>query len=171
MQQTSDRRRFNAPEGSQPLQFNKASASSSKSALLTADGLRADGRHADQVRPICEQDFPLPGYVSSPLPFAVLQTGLVSEASGSAYIETGRTKMMCAVYVQSCCLRHFDEAQHKVLVLLQVWTEANSTLGAIQRTSTAQRRRQIRSILFRCTKIRTWQSQLPADSSVAHRRS
>lgn len=28
---------------------------------------------------------------------AVLQTGLVAEASGSAYIETGRTKLICAV--------------------------------------------------------------------------
>lgn len=34
--------------------------------------------------------------------FAVLQPGLINQANGSAYIETERTKIACAVFVLSC---------------------------------------------------------------------
>ncbi|ORY55749.1 mRNA transport regulator 3 [Leucosporidium creatinivorum] len=74
--QQADRRRFGAPEGAVPLRF----ASTSSSAKPSSSSSRLDGRAPEQVRPI------------------FLQTGLVGEASGSAYIETGRTKLICAVY-------------------------------------------------------------------------
>jgi hypothetical protein len=37
--------------------------------------------------------------------FVVLQPGLISQANGSAYIETERTKIACAVYVH-CATAH-----------------------------------------------------------------
>ncbi|BGP17079.1 3'-5'-exoribonuclease [Rhodosporidiobolus nylandii] len=79
--QAADRRRFTAPEGAAPLRWADAASSTSTSSPslaggLTADGSREDGRQAGQVRP----------------------PGLVTEAAGSAYIEAGRTKLLCAVY-------------------------------------------------------------------------
>lgn len=73
----SDRRRFNAPTDSAPLRFVSSAAPLS---LPTASTSRQDGRSFAEVRPI------------------FLKAGLVTEASGSAYIETGRTKLICAVY-------------------------------------------------------------------------
>ncbi|GAA5852942.1 hypothetical protein JCM8547_004743 [Rhodosporidiobolus lusitaniae] len=83
--QATDRRRFTAPEGASPLRYSSPSTptSSSRTALaggLAKDGKREDGREALQVRPV------------------FLQPGLVTEAAGSAYIEAGRTKLLCAVY-------------------------------------------------------------------------
>ncbi|KAI5477528.1 exosome complex component MTR3 [Pseudohyphozyma bogoriensis] len=72
--QAADRRRFNAPPNAAPLVFVEPDAVASSSAA------REDSRAPSQVRPV------------------FLQTGLVTEASGSAYIETGRTKLICAVY-------------------------------------------------------------------------
>ncbi|KAM0752520.1 mRNA transport regulator 3 [Meredithblackwellia eburnea MCA 4105] len=76
MNTVSDRRRFNAPEGAQPLQFSQQQITISPAPQTT----RNDGRAWGHVRPI------------------FIKTGLVSEASGSAYIETGSTKLVCAVY-------------------------------------------------------------------------
>ncbi|GAA5979695.1 hypothetical protein JCM11641_004056 [Rhodosporidiobolus odoratus] len=79
-----DRRRFAAPDGAAPLRYSDSSTSTSSSATasggLQTDGTREDGRQAGQVRPV------------------FLQPGLVTEAAGSAYIEAGRTKVICAVY-------------------------------------------------------------------------
>lgn len=51
MATTQDRRRFNAPEGSESLSY--AVPSTSKLPLLDSAQSRADGRRADQVRSIC----------------------------------------------------------------------------------------------------------------------
>ncbi|GAA5824452.1 hypothetical protein JCM11251_000430 [Rhodosporidiobolus azoricus] len=81
MQQQGDRRRFTAPEGAAPLRWSDASTSSAGEAEeLLQGGKRADGRQGLEVRPV------------------FLQPGLVTEAAGSAYIEAGRTKLLCAVY-------------------------------------------------------------------------
>ncbi|KAK4704528.1 exosome complex component MTR3, partial [Phenoliferia sp. Uapishka_3] len=74
---SADRRRFNAPEGAQQLRYSHTPAPEQPK---SAAELRQDGRAFGQVRPV------------------FLKTGLVSQASGSAYIETGRTKIICAVY-------------------------------------------------------------------------
>ncbi|GAA5821286.1 hypothetical protein JCM3770_004572, partial [Rhodotorula araucariae] len=74
--QAQDRRRFTAPEGATALRFATAPAAP----LPSSSSARDDGRQPGQVRPI------------------YLQPGLVSEAAGSAYIEAGRTKVLCAVY-------------------------------------------------------------------------
>ncbi|KDE06091.1 hypothetical protein MVLG_03510 [Microbotryum lychnidis-dioicae p1A1 Lamole] len=74
--QTADRRRFNGPEGARPPRFNKTASLANDAASTW----RQDGRTPSQIRPI------------------FMQTGLVSDASGSVYIETGRTKVICAVH-------------------------------------------------------------------------
>ncbi|GAA5840510.1 hypothetical protein JCM5353_006571 [Sporobolomyces roseus] len=78
--QATDRRRFTAPEGSQPLNYRSIPSTSSSSNSSTSTSGREDKRSPDQVRPI------------------FLQPGLVTEAAGSAYIEAGKTKLICAVY-------------------------------------------------------------------------
>ncbi|GAA5847479.1 hypothetical protein JCM9279_000502 [Rhodotorula babjevae] len=77
--QAQDRRRFTAPEGASPLRFSDSPATPAAS-TSSSSSPRADGRQPGQVRPV------------------FLQPGLVSEAAGSAYIEAGRTKVLCAVY-------------------------------------------------------------------------
>ncbi|GAA5913834.1 hypothetical protein JCM8208_004765 [Rhodotorula glutinis] len=77
--QAQDRRRFTAPEGASPLRFSDSPAAPAASTSSSASP-RADGRQPGQVRPV------------------FLQPGLVTEAAGSAYIEAGRTKVLCAVY-------------------------------------------------------------------------
>ncbi|GAA5949175.1 hypothetical protein JCM3765_003320 [Sporobolomyces pararoseus] len=78
--QAVDRRRFTAPEGAQPINYRPSPSTSSKPSSKASSSTRADDRTPDHVRPI------------------FLQPGLVTEAAGSAYIEAGRTKLMCAVY-------------------------------------------------------------------------
>ncbi|KAG8761172.1 hypothetical protein FRC14_006221 [Serendipita sp. 396] len=75
-QQSFDRRRVNGPEESFPPIFADEEIRSS----LLEDGKRRDGRSLDELRPI------------------FLTTGLISQANGSAYIETGNTKIAVAVY-------------------------------------------------------------------------
>ncbi|GAA6002929.1 exosome complex component MTR3 [Rhodotorula paludigena] len=74
--QAQDRRRFTAPEGAAPLRFNDPTDAQSSPPSTS----RLDGREAAQVRPV------------------FLKPGLVTEAAGSAYVEAGRTKVLCAVY-------------------------------------------------------------------------
>ena len=45
--------------------------------------------------------------MSHTLAVAVLKPGLVTQATGSAYIETGRTKVICAVLFTSPFLHQF----------------------------------------------------------------
>ncbi|GAA5871449.1 hypothetical protein JCM16303_000759 [Sporobolomyces ruberrimus] len=78
--QATDRRRFTAPEGAQPITYRPSPSNPTASSSTKDPSTRADNRSPDQVRPI------------------FLQPGLVTEAAGSAYIEAGRTKLICAVY-------------------------------------------------------------------------
>ncbi|KAK9899476.1 ribosomal protein S5 domain 2-like protein [Cystobasidium minutum MCA 4210] len=83
---TVDRRRFQGPETSSPIRFirsqdkGKQPETALPPLLNTETGLRQDDRKPEDIRPI------------------YLKTGLVPQASGSAYIETGKTKIVCAVY-------------------------------------------------------------------------
>ncbi|KAI9032661.1 ribosomal protein S5 domain 2-type protein [Phycomyces nitens] len=74
-----DRKRVNGPELSVPPIFKK-SMEIDTTALVNQNKKRADQRGLDDIRPI------------------YLKTGLVTQANGSAYIEIGNTKAVCAVY-------------------------------------------------------------------------
>ncbi|ORX48810.1 ribosomal protein S5 domain 2-like protein [Hesseltinella vesiculosa] len=71
-----DRRRVNGPETSVTPIFK----SSTKATILNGSSKRIDNRSADDLRPL------------------FLKTGLVTQANGSAYIEMGKIKIVCAVY-------------------------------------------------------------------------
>ncbi|KZT09447.1 mRNA transport regulator 3 [Laetiporus sulphureus 93-53] len=73
-QSNFDRRRINGPEESHPPTFDFDDAEQSVPLQ------RSGGRTAGDIRPI------------------FLKPGLISQANGSAYIETERTKIACAVY-------------------------------------------------------------------------
>jgi len=76
MQSNFDRRRINGPEESfTPVYDHEEEAESS-----WKPGQSRKGRAAGDIRPI------------------FLKAGLISQANGSAYIETERTKIACAVY-------------------------------------------------------------------------
>jgi exosome complex component MTR3 len=84
-----DRRRINGPESSSHPIFEE------EKELPT---VTRTGRKNDEIRPICECIVPgglvtRLNYISLP----VLQLGLVSQANGSAYIETEKTKIAVAV--------------------------------------------------------------------------
>ncbi|KAI7855832.1 ribosomal protein S5 domain 2-type protein [Circinella umbellata] len=72
-----DRRRVNGPEQSVPPLLKNLPE---RQPILNNDGKRVDQRKIDDLRPI------------------FLKTGLVTQANGSAYIEVGNTKAVCAVY-------------------------------------------------------------------------
>ncbi|GAA5811077.1 hypothetical protein MFLAVUS_004506 [Mucor flavus] len=73
-----DRKRVNGPEASvAPLLKN---ANQEHTPILNKENKRLDNRGIEDIRPV------------------FLKTGLVSQASGSAYIEVGNTKVTCAVY-------------------------------------------------------------------------
>ncbi|GAA5962912.1 hypothetical protein JCM8115_007038 [Rhodotorula mucilaginosa] len=75
--QAQDRRRYTAPEGASALAYEE---DGEPQPVASTSAVRLDGRQPSQVRPI------------------YLQAGLVTGAAGSAYIEAGRTKLLCAVY-------------------------------------------------------------------------
>ncbi|XP_074656743.1 exosome complex component MTR3-like [Tubulanus polymorphus] len=76
-----DTRRINGPEETfYPPKFAVGVDIDSKHTLLDENGRRADDRNHDQLRPV------------------FVQAGVISKAKGSAYIEIGQTKVMCAVY-------------------------------------------------------------------------
>ncbi|CAO0792404.1 unnamed protein product [Mucor circinelloides] len=72
-----DRKRVNGPEASVAPIFKKAEEDVN---VLSSDKKRLDSRGVEDLRPI------------------FLKTGLITQASGSAYIEVGNTKVTCAVY-------------------------------------------------------------------------
>ncbi|KDR81639.1 hypothetical protein GALMADRAFT_59008 [Galerina marginata CBS 339.88] len=73
-QNVFDRRRTNGPEESLPFVFDEAMTND------WSEGQPRKNRAATDIRPI------------------FLQPGLISQATGSAYIETERTKIACAIY-------------------------------------------------------------------------
>ncbi|PVG04535.1 ribosomal protein S5 domain 2-like protein [Serendipita vermifera] len=75
-QASFDRRRVNGPEESFPPIFEDEE----QPEPLLSNEKRRDGRAIRDLRPI------------------FLRTGLIPQANGSAYIETGNTKIACAVY-------------------------------------------------------------------------
>jgi hypothetical protein len=77
------------------------------------EGKRLDGRSADEFRPVCMP--PLAILLLSVVfdrlcAAAVLKTGVISQAAGSAYIEMNQTKVICGVYVPSPSHVLSDEA-------------------------------------------------------------
>ncbi|KAI0725135.1 mRNA transport regulator 3 [Fomitopsis betulina] len=76
MQSNFDRRRINGPEESHPPVFDEEDEVESS----WKPGQSRKGRATGDIRPI------------------YLKTGLLTQANGSAYIETERTKIACAVY-------------------------------------------------------------------------
>jgi exosome complex component MTR3 len=75
-----DNRRIQGPEESHnPDVFLKPSEKPGNPDLLNQEGCRIDGRKPEEIRPI------------------YMKTGLNDRASGSAYVELGATKVMCAV--------------------------------------------------------------------------
>ncbi|PAV23941.1 ribosomal S5 domain 2 [Pyrrhoderma noxium] len=81
---TFDRRRINGPEDSFSPKYEEDSleqyGSSTSDPKLRAQDHSRNGRRPSDIRPI------------------FLKTGLITQANGSAYIETGNTKIACAVY-------------------------------------------------------------------------
>ncbi|KIJ45731.1 hypothetical protein M422DRAFT_59846 [Sphaerobolus stellatus SS14] len=74
MATTFDRRRINGPEESRPPIFEEDEESTKVSTKTR------QGRNPKDIRPI------------------FLTTGLINQANGSAYVETAKTKIACAVY-------------------------------------------------------------------------
>ncbi|KAJ3369223.1 hypothetical protein GGF31_005505 [Allomyces arbusculus] len=75
-----DRKRINGPEVSViPLPL-EGEASAEQAPLLNQDAKRQDGRNVETVRPF------------------FIKTGAVPAADGSAFVEQGNTKVICAVY-------------------------------------------------------------------------
>jgi hypothetical protein len=81
---TFDRRRIPAPEDSKPPVFATTPAGPSRT------------RANDELRPLC--GCPL-SYVAWIQLTAVIKTGLVTQANGSAYVEADGVKIACSAYV------------------------------------------------------------------------
>jgi len=86
-----DRRRINGPEESRPPVFDDDIEQRVYSLKKTRKG-----RKPGDVRPICISSSQVLGCWSN-TSIAVLTTGLITQANGSAYIETEKTKIACAV--------------------------------------------------------------------------
>ena len=93
-----DRRRINGPEESFPPVF----VDDEEDETTWRPGKPRESRQPHDIRPICGS-FPTSGNPGDMTTSSstVLQPGLISQANGSAYIETERTKIACAVYVHS----------------------------------------------------------------------
>lgn len=91
-----DKKRITGPEETQsPILFQKEDKSSLT--LLDDDGKRRDAREANDCRSI------------------FMKAGVVSQAQGSAYIEMGNTKVICAVYGPREVLRREDFSMTGIL--------------------------------------------------------
>ena len=88
MAQNFDRRRINGPEESFSPVFEED--------IVPEPGTSRAGRGPLDIRPICMHDDLLKLCVCNDF-FLVLKPGLISQANGSAYIETEKTKIACAV--------------------------------------------------------------------------
>ena len=92
-----DRRRINGPEES----FSPVFVDDDEDETKWRPGKPRQPRQPHDIRPICNPSASWWSDRRSNLVTTVLQPGLISQANGSAYIETERTKIACAVYVQS----------------------------------------------------------------------
>ena len=77
--------------------------------------------------------------------FAVLQPGLISQANGSAYIETERTKIACAVYVY-CATAHLN-LDNMLNRAVQVWSTSVKERG-VQRAGPFECASEIRPVFL-----------------------
>jgi exosome complex component MTR3 len=103
-QSANDRRRINGPEESFPPVFDD----DDDDIKLKTQRSRAPG----DIRPICW--CLVSALLSNCTKFlTVLQPGLISQANGSAYIETEKTKIACAVYVRAFIRRTFSKYRHR----------------------------------------------------------
>ncbi|MBW0527379.1 hypothetical protein O181_067094 [Austropuccinia psidii MF-1] len=75
-----DRRRFVGPESSTPFEFPQDSDGEALDSASNTLQTRADGRSKTDNRPIC------------------IKVGTIFQANGSCYIESGKNKVICAVY-------------------------------------------------------------------------
>ena len=133
-QSNFDRRRINGPEESFPPVF------SDEEETFVKPGAPRNGRGAKEIRPICTSHIQLSELHSRN---AVLKPGLISQANGSAYIETEKTKIACAVYVH-----HQVDFPHRLSQYLQIWTAAIQKHN-IQREGTSKCRSQVHTFLLR----------------------
>ena len=106
-QNAFDRRRINGPEESCPPVYESDEEAVGESSKGVTESSTRKGRTPKEIRPICVSLARLRSY-SIDFDFALLQdlkTGLINQANGSAYIETERTKIACAVSVSpfQCC--------------------------------------------------------------------
>ena len=94
-----DRRRINGPEESYSPVYEEEEATEWD---RWKAGNPRPGRSSGDIRPICAYEpLRILGSIEALFVFAVLQPGLINQANGSAYIETERTKIACAVFVLS----------------------------------------------------------------------
>ncbi len=87
-QTTKMDKRIRGPDVSVKPFFEERKA---QDALLLQQGKRLDSRDLDEARPMCTY---LPKKINS----KDMTTGIIVQASGSAYIEVGASKVVCAVY-------------------------------------------------------------------------
>lgn len=93
MANTFDRRRINGPEESRSPVFDDEKDSLSSNLRVRKF------RSPKDIRPICAtfSTHLHPHHVHFVFYLVVLTPGLISQANGSAYIETDKTKIACAV--------------------------------------------------------------------------
>lgn len=90
-----DRKRVNGPEASVAPIFKKVEEDVD---VLNGEKKRLDNRGVEDLRPICKWlSDDILNSTTNTYTTLVLKTGLITQASGSAYIEVGNTKVTCAV--------------------------------------------------------------------------
>ncbi|KAL7749193.1 3'-5'-exoribonuclease [Sorochytrium milnesiophthora] len=103
-----DRKRITGPEVSvPPLPMPEELDAEQQVPLVDDDGLRADARNREAIRPL------------------FLKTGSVWQANGSALIEVANTKVICAVYGPRPDRRNLDQDKGTVAVDLRFATFAS----------------------------------------------
>ena len=101
-----DSRRLQGPENAFSYNILKkrdeledsVSQMSIENKILDSNGIRRDQRKPADSRKLCMRLFQFNSIIVSFMDFLVMKTGVVSQAKGSAYIEQGNTKVICAVY-------------------------------------------------------------------------
>lgn len=89
-----DRKRVNGPDASVAPIYKKVEENVE---MLNKEKKRLDNRGVEDIRPICKHKILIRSTFNPLTLLSVLKPGLVTQASGSAYIEVGNTKVTCAV--------------------------------------------------------------------------
>ena len=95
-QSNFDRRRINGPDES----FQPVFVADDEEQTRWKVGNPRKGRGTRDIRPICMThsfDASVVDVLMKPVGTIVLKAGLINQANGSAYIETEKTKIACAV--------------------------------------------------------------------------